>query len=395
MDVPQTKRTLMNLPPKISVLLESNHGFGKSSIIKQVLAELSIRDKIPYWLVDLRLAQQELGDMIGMQRRVAKTEITRTMFVDGRFEYNKVEATNITVHDMAEWFPTDPNSHGILLLDELFRAQRDIQNAALQLVLDYEYHFKPLPEGWRVVAAANKNMDIYSGTPPCPALYSRFLKIDFKPTVKDWVDYSTKIGVLDYIIKYIMTLPENLGLDYTADQIKQGEAQPDPRSWEKLSDVIKYKDKHGDDVTKDPVYMTLLSTGYLGHEVATSFVEYVRKNFKTYNGEDILNRYNEEMHKEFQAMDVSEISFYEDRLVRHITQIKSLNKQQKLNLAKWFMIIPKESAVGFFIEFKAKNMDLSTDWYHNTPSPLPGMPTVEDYVLDLFFQDRALKGNKK
>jgi hypothetical protein len=64
MNVQQTIRTLLGLPPRISILLESNHGLGKSSVVAQAAAILSQRTGKPFGFIDFRLAQCEVGDLV-------------------------------------------------------------------------------------------------------------------------------------------------------------------------------------------------------------------------------------------------------------------------------------------------------------------------------------------
>lgn len=147
MDTVNTKRTLMSLPPRRSVLLESDHGLGKSSVVAQAAALKSKILKKPFHLIDFRLAQCEVADLIGMMYNVPKTTLKRVVFEDGKKTEVSETVENVTLHALAEWFPTDPDSCGFLFLDELFRAPRDLQNAVMELALDYRYHFKELPLG--------------------------------------------------------------------------------------------------------------------------------------------------------------------------------------------------------------------------------------------------------
>src|SRR5512135_3336404 len=213
MNVEMTLRTLLGLPPRKSILLESDHGLGKSSVVAQAAAIMSQRLKKPFALIDFRLAQCEVGDLIGMPKSLESTQVLRQFYVDGKRETQEVLATNVTVHDLAEWFPTDPDSCGFLFLDELFRASKDLQNAVMELALDYRYHFRELPIGWRVVSASNDNMDVYSGNSPDPALYDRFLKIKFKPTHPEWMKYAESVAAHAAVLKYISKFPRDLGLD--------------------------------------------------------------------------------------------------------------------------------------------------------------------------------------
>lgn len=380
MNVEQTKRTLMGLPPRKSVLLESNHGLGKSEVIRQVASELSIKTGKTFHLIDFRLAQCEVADVIGMMRHEDAGEVTQTVFENGKIETRTKTIKNVTVHDFAEWFPQDPDSCGFLFLDELFRAPRDLQNAVMELALDYRYHFKELPIGWRVVAASNDNMDVYNGAFPDPALYDRFLKIQFKPTVPEWLEYAGKIGVHKAIVQYI----SKITADLMPENIEPGKICPSPRSWVSLSDIITYMAKNGDDPLEDLDYFHLLAKGYLGDTITVNFVEYVRKNYKVFTGADILNKWDERLEHEMSQMLVPELGFYHKEIMKFITEKKKLTPKQSGNLLKFVKIIPKESASGFWSLFTSEAREIATAWYQGTDG-------AKDYIFGFLSKKKALE----
>jgi hypothetical protein len=361
MNVNATKKTIKNLPPRISVLLESNHGLGKSEVMRQIAQELSMELNKTFGFIDFRLAQCEVPDIIGMMRHVDAGEVTHTVFKDGVQSLETRTVKNVTLHDTAEWFPTDPDSCGILFLDELTRAPRDIQNAVMELALDYRYHFKELPIGWRVVAAVNENMDIYQGTIMDPALYDRFLKIKFKPTIPEWLEYAESIGCHKAITTYI----NKFGSDLMPEKIEPGVICPTPRSWILLSKVITYMADHDRDPLKDPDYLTLLSGGYLGSTISINFVDYIKKNYKVHNGSDLVNNFPT-YEEEFRGMVVTEIAFYSSEIVKYVKNLKKplTNKQHK-NLLLYMKTIPKEAASGFYSNFLKDCRDLCTKWFES------------------------------
>jgi MoxR-like ATPase len=389
MNVEMTLRTLLGLPPRKSVLLESDHGLGKSSVVRKAAALMSQKLNKPFGLIDFRLAQCEVGDLIGMPRSLEIADVTQMMYVDGIAGSRIVKAQNVTVHDMAEWFPTDPDSCGFLFLDELFRAPKDVQNCILELALDYRYHFKELPIGWRVVSASNDNMDVYSGNAPDPALYDRFLKIKFKPTHPEWMKFAREDAQCHpAILKYLGKFTKDLGLAREG-KIEAGKIVESPRAWIQLSDCIKYMTDNGDDILKDLDYLTYLSKGYIGDTISLNFVEWIKTNYKIYNAEDILNKYTEEMHKEFGEMVVTDLAFYQTELTQYIKKVnKPLTKKQCENLFKWYQTIPKESASGFWSIFSAECRDIAAKWYKETPG-------CQDYTYGFLSKEKSLKAPKK
>ena len=108
-----------------AVLLEGPTGVGKSEIIRRVASELGIGTAI------LDLSLLEPPDLVGLP------------FVkDGRTEYA-----------LPHVLPRE--GAGILLLEELNRAERYIQQPALQLLSARRLHEYELPEGWICVATIN------------------------------------------------------------------------------------------------------------------------------------------------------------------------------------------------------------------------------------------------
>lgn len=362
MNVKETLFTLINLPPRISVLLESNHGLGKSCVVAQAAAEMSRLTKKTYQFVDFRLAQCEVGDLIGMMRHVPQGEIEHLVFKNGQKIQETHKIINATVHDLAEWFPIDPDSQGFLFLDELPRAPRDVQNAVLELALDYRFHFHELPIGWRVVSAANDNMDVYSGTQLDPALYDRFLKIRFKPTFDEWFEYAEKTeNVHRAILTYLTKFTADLGLDIIPEA---GKITPTPRSWCKLSTCIRHMEDNGHEILKNHNYLSKLSNGFIG-DISINFVDYIKKNYKVYNAEDILNKWNKEMEDDFKSMLVTEIAFYSKEICDHVSKNgdKLLTKKQAENLYRFLTSIEKEAATSFFTEFIGKCEKVAKTWY--------------------------------
>lgn len=385
MNVQQTIHTLKWLPPRKSVLIESDHGLGKSQVVAQTAAEMSVITGKPFGFIDFRLAQCEVGDLIGMMRHTEKGEVIRMTFINGKRVEEKVLAKNVTIHDIAEWFPQDPDSCGYLFLDELFRAARDVQNAVFELALDYRYHFKELPIGWRVIAASNDNMDVYAGTIPDPALYDRFLKIKFRPTVPEWLDHAEKCAIHKAIITYINKVPSDLMPE--SKNIKPGVVSPTPRSWFNLSDCMKYMAEQEQDPLNDENYFTLLSKGYLGDTVGVNFTEYVMRNYKVYNPKDILNKFGKdsELKEAFNKMEPAESGYYTKEMVKYIIKIGKLSKLQSENLTLWVKAIDKEVAARFWSDFITSDARaIAQKWYSEAEG-------AQDYIYGFLAKDSLKK----
>jgi hypothetical protein len=349
MNVQETKFTLKHLPPRASVLIQGPHGIGKSEVVRQTVIELTEEENVPYELIDLRLSQKEVGDLIGMPRAVDTFNLTREVYKAGKLVTEDVIAKNVTIFNLPTWFPTNPDSHGYLFLDELNRATREVQQAAFELVLDYRLNFSRLPEGWRVVAAINENTDAYQVLEMDPALMDRFCVVPFDPLTSEWLDYAQKNGVHDAIVKYITKFEKNLFSP--KDKIEPGKVYPSPRSWVMLSNAITYmkESKNINLLEADRLsYLMKLSCGYVGSIIGIQFVDFIKKDYKVLTAEDILDRFSDKLSKSLEAMDVPEVGYYNKLLLEYIQKHKKLSKKQVPNLIAYYKVIGKEKGADLF-----------------------------------------------
>jgi hypothetical protein len=168
------------------------------------------------------------------------------------------------------------------------------------------------------------------------------------------------------------------------ENVEQGKICPSPRSWVSLSDCIKYMATNGDDPLEDLDYFHLMAKGYLGETITVNFVEYVRKNYKVFSGEDILTKWDEHMEMEFSQMLVPELGFYHKEIMKFVSKKKKLTPKQSENLLKFVKIIPKESASGFWSLFTSEARDIATAWYNGTDG-------AKDYIFGFLSKSKALE----
>jgi MoxR-like ATPase len=143
-----------------AVLLEGPTGVGKSEIIRRVAEQLGIETTV------LDLSLLEPPDLVGLP------------FVkDGRTEYA-----------LPHVLPRD--GAGILLLEELNRAERYIQQPALQLLSARRLHEYELPEGWVCVATINPQTADYHVTALDKALRARFLQVSVRADRASWLAWA-------------------------------------------------------------------------------------------------------------------------------------------------------------------------------------------------------------
>ena len=379
MDIATTKRTLKGLPRRQSVLIESKHGMGKSQVVAQTAAELSLALGRVFHFVDIRLGQYEIGDLIGLPHSHDTYEITNKVFDKGVLVENKVMAKNVTIHNLPLWFPTDPSSYGFLFFDELNRGSRDLQQWAMQIVLDYKSNFNEVPENWRVIGACNDDEDLYNVLSLDPALYDRFFVIKFEPTVPEWMTYAENYGVHPAIRKFISKFGNELD---PPDSMEPGKKYQSRRSWVKFSDTIIHMAEQGNDPINDLDYLILLAKGFIG-SVSVPFVDYIRKDYKVFSPEEILSNFSK-LKEDFEKMLATDITFYNKELVSYISKNKiKLNKKQSDNLFEYVKTIPRETASGFWSSFNLICKEESAKLYKSKAE-------VTEFFRGLFDRTKAL-----
>lgn len=178
------------------VLLEGPTGIGKSQVVQQVAERLGIRHEV------LDLSLLEPSDLVGLP-----------VIADDRTSYAR-----------PRFLPSD--GAGILLLEELNRAERYVQQPALQLLSARRLHDYVLPDGWCVMAAVNPEDGEYQVTPLDAALRARFLNLAVRADRAEWLRWAEQNGVHPAVLK----------LARNHDQIL---ADVPPRSWTYVSDLLR------------------------------------------------------------------------------------------------------------------------------------------------------------
>ena len=234
-------------------------GIGKTSIVEQ------IANKKGYDFRYVSPAQfEEMGDMLGMPY-VSKEIITNA---DG----SKTEISE-TKYAIPEWVPTT-DGPGILLIDDVNRADDRILRGIMQLLQNYELMSWKLPKGWQIVLTANPDGGDYSVTSMDDAMITRMMHITMKFDVKDWAIWAENNGIDERGINFMLKYPE----------VINGE-QTNPRSITAFFNAIRTIK----DLRANIPLVNMLSKSALDKDAAISFQQFINDNLiDLINPDDII-----------------------------------------------------------------------------------------------------------
>lgn len=288
-------------------LFVGSMGIGKSDLMKQVTAEQKIG------LRDIRLAQLEPGDIIGVPR--------------------SDETTNRTVWRKPEWWPAE-GTRGIIHLDELNRAPVDVRQSVFQLVLDRRMHTHVLPNGWFVHASINPDNGAYQVEQLDQAMIRRFCVIKVTPDIDEWNEYWHKTHPDEndqdaiLISKFVLSNKKLLCIE---EQFEI-EAKPTPDSYRMLYSLMKLK--------LPEKYQAEVVRGLIGTEASIAFIKFMDKNYvKPVSGRDVLEKYKSltSISKlvKAQSSDATYVTISD--LLTEIRMQKDLSQVQVENIAHFLM----------------------------------------------------------
>lgn len=238
----------------VPLCIWSTTGIGKSQITKQAVEELGYR------IIDLRLATQEVGELIGMPH----------------FEVD----TNQTRWGQPEWWP-DHDERVVIFLDEFNRARSEVTQAIFQLVTDKKMHTHILPTDTRIIAACNPPEGDYQVNALGSAMMARFLHITLEADVNQWVSNCME-WIHPEALNYVANSPQHLNgsstktNEMTYDPAK--EILPTPRSWDMAGRILGILLPRAEKAItieaelKHYTLMRVLLGGVLGANVAGEFV---------------------------------------------------------------------------------------------------------------------------
>lgn len=221
------------------LFIHGSPGIGKSYIVADVAEKNGLE------LVDVRLSQMDPVDLRG----VPAIRDEQTVWMPPVF------------------FPKDPDSEGILFLDELNSAPPSVQAAIYQLVLNRRMGEYDLPKGWRIICAGNRISDrgvVFRLPTP---LANRMVHLHVEARFDDFKLFALSAGLHHFVIGFLGFRPDLL----STEPVVEDDANPafaTPRSYHMLSAIL----KTGMDIGK----IAPIIYGTIGYAAGIEFVSYVK-----------------------------------------------------------------------------------------------------------------------
>jgi len=205
----------LSIEDRVPLLILGNPGIGKTSIVRQVTTELGIQcaEHLGYLY--------EPVDMRGLMVPDEQTRTTKAYSL-GRWPLERlIKAGHF-------------KSQGVLLLDEMLNAHRDVLTTFAEPLCDHAVNGEPLGSDWSIIATGNFLGSGTSANALPSHVVNRVSVISITPSWNEWVDWATGI-IRPELIEYF---DQTKGMDLFAyDPKKIGQNQPylTPRSLENLS----------------------------------------------------------------------------------------------------------------------------------------------------------------
>jgi hypothetical protein len=220
---------------KTPICIWGKHGIGKTEIVESIAKEKG------YAFTYIAPAQfEEMGDLLGMPT-----------IQDGK-----------TVFQAPEWVPTEEGP-GILLIDDVNRADDRILRGIMQLLQNYELVSWKLPSKWHIVLTANPDGGDYSVTPMDDAMLTRMMHTTLEFDAKVWSRWAEKHAIDPRGINFVLTYPEIVSGHRTT-----------PRTLVQFFEAI----SHIEDLGANLPLVQLLGDSCLDSQTVSSFISFVNNN---------------------------------------------------------------------------------------------------------------------
>lgn len=220
----------------LAVLLWGGPGTGKTSVVRSICAEMNLACEA------VIAAIRDPSDFAGLPH---------------------ITPTGVDMVPPAWARRLAGRGEGVLFLDEISCAPPAVQAALLRVVLERVVGDLPLPEGVRIIAAANPADQAAGGWDLAPPLANRFLHLEWTTTAQEWADgmvggwpapelhplpkgWRDRIPAARGIVASFCRARPSLLSALPRDEASRGRAWPSPRTWDMAATCLAACEAAGD-----------------------------------------------------------------------------------------------------------------------------------------------------
>lgn len=246
------------LPMMPSVALWGPMGVGKSTLVRKVAEELTVRIHKPVKVTDIRLLNFSPVDLRGIPSADVNKEFT--------------------VWLKPKIFDLSDDEVNILFLDEISAAPQSLQAAAYQIALDKQIGEHKLPDNCIVICAGNRTTDRSVAFRMPKALANRLMHFEINADFRSWYEWAVESNIDGRVVGFLAFDNSKLNLEAEIEEL----AFPTPRSWEFVSRLLTTTGKEPDEIHE-------LLCGCIGVSTAGEFEAWSRVYRHLPTVEDILS----------------------------------------------------------------------------------------------------------
>jgi hypothetical protein len=330
--------TAINKP----VLLRSRHGVGKSEMVYQYAETIGKR------VVSRRASQMTEGDLLGLP----KINSDRTEYLP------------------PDWLKESCDEGVVLFLDELDRATPEVRQGFFQMADSRSIAGWTLHPDTLIFSAVNggEHGEQYQVGEMDPAELDRWTVFDLEPDVEDWLLWAKSDGNINrVIIDFIREEPKHL--EHNSD-FEPNKVYPSRRSWHRFSDCVNKSTL----IEPGSASATLfnVANAFLGLEAAIGFQDFVRNYQKIVTAEDILEKGDLDLIKDFDINDHSAlIDKIDDYLQKKYKSLKPKGKDkaklfdEKLieKVVDYFVLAPSECAMVLWKKLATLDINVTIQFH--------------------------------
>lgn len=390
MDLHLLKQMIVHSPNEVSILLQGQHGLGKSTIVSQAAQlykeELGI-EETNFAYVDLRLSQNDVGDLKGAFVELGGVTFFAPphWFPIAHKDHQKLVEKFNQCNKSFELFQTA--EYGVLFLDELNRARADVQQCAFELILDRRLNGISIPPGWKIIAAINQQADLYTQvTPLDPALIDRFLVIDFNPSKDEWLEYCQNQSMHPLLISFLQNRFDLIDPEegQIAESSEKSQKIPSRRSWTRLGQHLTHLENKGllqMNLGKqaDLELVKAISKGWVGESATKSFLQHCREQ-KDLGIYGLIKGYDNFMDT-FVGMKRFELPLIMEKVVLQLSKLQDLDQGLYTRIAQIVTYYKDDPEVlcGFWSKWTHFNYEQALAWFDSNESK-----NASTYIVEAF-----------